>query len=164
MSAYNYLQPHRSTGAVAELFDISCLSESAYEDLTDLAFEAWEAAPASISAQDVINALAPFHSPLVLGQHYFIVNPITGSGLSPKWDFTSASEAGHPDAFVVGAKTGDVLAPTNPQTNVDWLSLSAAQGDLADQVYRVVTRGGQPPSSVSVYHRKVNARLSDSDV
>ncbi|KIP06971.1 hypothetical protein PHLGIDRAFT_71863 [Phlebiopsis gigantea 11061_1 CR5-6] len=136
-----------STGAVAELFDISCLSEVTYEVLTDLTFAAWKDAPSSITVQKVIDELDIFHPAFVLGQHYFIVNPITGSGLSPKWDFTSASEAYHPDAFVVGAKTGDVPAPTAPQTNVDWLSLSATQGELAQQVFRVETRGGQPPSS-----------------
>ena len=139
----------RSVGALAELFDISCLPERTYEVLTDIAFDAWEKAPPSVTAQRIINGLSEFHNPLVLGQHYFITNP-TGSGLSPKWDFTSASEAGHSNAFVVGAKTGDVPAPTDPHTDIDWLSLSAALGDLADQVYRVVTRGGQPPSSVSI--------------
>lgn len=85
---------------------------------------------------------------VVLGQHYFITNPLTGSGLSPKWDFTSAIEKGHPNAFIVGAKAGDIAAPTNPGTNVDWLMLNGVQGDLASQVFRVETRGGQPPASV----------------
>ena len=139
----------RSTGAVAELFDISCLPSATYSGLTDLAFAAWNAAPPSFTVQEVISDLGLLHPAFVLGQHYFIVNPLTGAGLSPKWDFTSASEAGHPSAFVVGAKTGDVPAPADPETDVDWLSLSAAQGALAQQVFRVETRGGQPPASVS---------------
>lgn len=139
---------HSSTGAVAELFDISCFRESAFTSITDRVNAAWQAAPSGVTAQDIISTLAPFDPPFVLGQHFFIVNPITGSGLSPKWDFTSASEKGHPNAFVVGARTGDVHAPEDSATNVDWLSLNKAQGDLADQVFRVVTRGGQPPTSV----------------
>ena len=110
---------------------------------------AWKHAPPSVTIQDIIAKFSEFHPPYILGQHYFITNPITGSGLSPKWDFTSASKAGDPTAFVVGAKTGDVPAPTAPQTNVDWLSLSNAQGALAQQIFRLQTHGGQPPSSVS---------------
>ena len=106
-----------------------------------------------MTPQEIIDGLDGIGSPEVLGQHYFILNP-SGSGLSPKWDFTSASEAGHPDAFVIGARTGDIPAPTNPTTNVDWLSLSNAGGDLADQVFRVQTRGGQPPASVSDHRQR----------
>ena len=79
------------------------------------------------------------------------MNPVTGTGINAKWDFTSASFAGNPNAFVVGAKTGDVPAPEDPAVNVDWLSLNKLdnEGELADEIFRVVTRGGQPPSSVS---------------
>ena len=107
-----------------------------------------------MTPQEVIAALANLDSPFILGQHYYVVNPVTGYGISPKWDFTSAIEAGHPDAFVVGARTGDVPAPTDPQKNIDWLSVSAVEGDLADQIFRIQTRGGQPPTSVSMHtHR-----------
>ncbi|KDQ31887.1 hypothetical protein PLEOSDRAFT_1034910 [Pleurotus ostreatus PC15] len=86
-------------------------------------------------------------TPTILGQHYFITNPITGSGLSPKWDFTSqGATKGNPDAFVVGARSGGVPAPTGPQ-DIDWLFLTGVQGQLADQIYRVDTRGGQPPAT-----------------
>ncbi|KAI0078332.1 putative malate dehydrogenase [Panus rudis PR-1116 ss-1] len=136
-----------NVGAVAELFDISCLPAVAFDEVTDIVFDVWEKAPKQVTAQSIIGALAIFNPPIVLGQHFFITNPITGSGLSPKWDFTSASLKGHPNAFVVGARTGDVVAPNDPSTNIDWLSLSAAQGDLASQIFRVETRGGQPPTS-----------------
>ncbi|KAI0792315.1 hypothetical protein C8Q75DRAFT_752322 [Abortiporus biennis] len=138
---------YSSTGAVAELFDISCLNPSLYTDATELVFDLWKVAPKSLTAQQVINDLSLIKSPVILGQHYFITNPITGTGLSPKWDFTSASEKGHSNAFVVGAKAGDIVAPTNPTTDVDWLMLNGVQGDLAKQVFRIQTRGGQPPTS-----------------
>ncbi|GJE92676.1 hypothetical protein PsYK624_088310 [Phanerochaete sordida] len=139
-----------STGAVAELFNLACLPAPDFNPVTDAVFAAWEIAPRAITAQELIGTLAVFHPSVVLGQHYFIVNPVSGSGLSAKWDFTSASEKGHPDAFVVGMRTGDVVAPTDPAVNIDWLSLSAVPnigGDLAADVYRVQTRGGQPPTS-----------------
>ena len=100
-----------------------------------------------MTASDMIKLLSKAPEPFVLGQHYFIPNPITGSGLSPKWDFTSAALAGNANAFVVGAKTGDVPAPTGA-SDVDWLSLKNVQGELATQIFRVATKGGQPPSSV----------------
>ncbi|KAI0696842.1 hypothetical protein BC835DRAFT_1271280 [Cytidiella melzeri] len=138
-----------SAGAYAELFDVSCLpSSDSYETIIDIASAAWSIAPASWTAAKVIQAMAELKNPSVLGQHYFVTN--AAGGLSPKWDFTSASEAGHADAFVIGAKTGDIPAPTNPTKNIDWLSLSAASGDLATQVYRLQTRGGQPPSTCTV--------------
>lgn len=74
----------RSTGAVAELFDISCLPEPTFDTISDLAFDAWKYAPSDITALDMVDTLAPLKPAFVLGQHYFIVNPLTGSGLSPK--------------------------------------------------------------------------------
>ncbi|OCH85779.1 putative malate dehydrogenase [Obba rivulosa] len=138
---------YTNVGALAEIVDISCFSESLFDDVTDVIFDAWEAAPTSITAAELINTLAIFDPPFVLGQHYFITNPITGSGLSPKWDFTSASLKGHPDAFAVGAKVGDLPAPTDSATNIDWLQLNVVQGDLANVIFRIQTRGGQPPTS-----------------
>ncbi|KAH8101196.1 hypothetical protein BXZ70DRAFT_115533 [Cristinia sonorae] len=140
-----------STGAVAELVDISCVDASRYTALTDMVWAVWQKAPKSISIQTITKSLSSvdrsFASSLILGQHYFIPNPITGVGINPKWDFTSASLKGHANAFVVGAKAGNVAAPSNPAANVDWLMLNSIQGDLASQIFRMETRGGQPPSS-----------------
>lgn len=132
--------------------------------ITDLALQAWKFAPAKVTAQDVVKGLSQLKTSAVLGQHYFITNPITGTGLSPKWDFTSASQKGNPNAFIVAAKTGDVPAPSNPKTNVDWLSLGKAQGDLADQVYRIETRDGQPPATVRLPIRFVCCGSADGNV
>jgi hypothetical protein len=86
---------------------------------------------------------------IILGQHYFVTNPITGVGISPKWDFTSSGQtAGNPNAFVIAAKVASIPAPTGPN-DVAWLSLDSVQGELATQVFRTDTRGGQPPASVS---------------
>ncbi|CAL1699293.1 unnamed protein product [Somion occarium] len=138
---------YTNVGAVAEIFDVSCLDPGLFVKATDIVSSVWEKAPKGVTPQKVIKDLAVIGSPIVLGQHYFITNPITGTGLSPKWDFTSASLAGHPDAFVVGARTGDLPSPTDPTENIDWLSLDGVQGNLADQIFRIETRKGQPPSS-----------------
>ncbi|KDQ31883.1 hypothetical protein PLEOSDRAFT_1100408 [Pleurotus ostreatus PC15] len=139
---------YTSAGAVAELFDISCLvGKSTFNRIQDDVFTVWKLLPKQLTAAKVVELLHFAKTPTILGQHYFIINPLTGVGISPKWDFTSqGATKGNPNAFVVGARTGGLAAPTGPQ-DVDWLSLSNAQGQLADQIYRVDTRGGQPPAS-----------------
>lgn len=89
------------------------------------------------------------HLPEVLAQHYFIPNPVTGSGLSPKWDFTSSGKfEGQEDAFVVARGQGSLPAPTDPTKDIAWLEVVNIQGDAANIVFRTDTRGGQPPTSV----------------
>jgi len=139
---------YTTAGAYAELFDVGCLVNTPiYSKISDLAFGAWSKAPPAVTAQTIVNGLASFGAPGVLGQHYFITNPITGSGISPKWDFTSSGKTkGNANAFVVGAKVANIPAPVTAK-DVDWLQLSNVQGKLASEVYRVDTRGGQPPAS-----------------
>lgn len=83
------------------------------------------------------------------GQHYYVVNPLTGTGIDPKWDFTSGAFSGVKDAFVVAAKNTSASAPTGSQ-DIDWVFLTALAGnsDLAAQVFRTDTRLGQPPANV----------------
>ncbi|KAJ8495587.1 hypothetical protein ONZ45_g12789 [Pleurotus djamor] len=137
-----------SVGAVAELIDISCLfGTEDFEDIPGEWFDIWKIMPQGSSPLDVLDFVPRGNTAVVLGEHFFIVNPLTGSGLSPKWDFTSRGDTnGNPNAFVVGARTGGIPAPSGP-ADVDWLSLSGVQGSLASQVFRVDTRGGQPPAS-----------------
>ncbi len=76
---------------------------------------------------------------------------LAGTGVSPQWDFSSAALAGHPDAFVLAAKVGDIPAPTG-SPDVDWLSLNKVKGNLATQVFRVNTVGWLPPASVRQFY------------
>ncbi|KJA17572.1 hypothetical protein HYPSUDRAFT_1010005 [Hypholoma sublateritium FD-334 SS-4] len=139
---------YTNVGALAELFDISCLTNSfIFPALPDIAFAAWEAAPPSAPAQEVISFLHQFSSPAILGQHYYVTNPITGSGIDPKWDFTTqGATAGNKNAFVVAAKNTTINAPTDNQ-DIQWVFLTALTGKLAAEVYRTDTRGGQPPAT-----------------
>ncbi|KLO11596.1 hypothetical protein SCHPADRAFT_941911 [Schizopora paradoxa] len=133
-----------SVGALAELLDISCLfGTPVFGNLTTVAFDIFNASPA-VTTQDVINALGG--DKIVLGQHYFVTNPFTGSGVSPTFDFRAASKKGDPNAFVIANKTGDIPAPTGSQ-DIDWLELTGAIGDLAKHVFRIDTKAGQPPST-----------------
>ena len=119
----------------------------------------------TLTTRDVIKKLN--HDPKVLGQHYFVPNPKPAAGspaVSPVWDFTSDSEKGNPDAFVLAAKAGDIPAPTG-KNDVDWLQLKNVEGELADTVYRTDTKGGQPPASVSrVMRYEQPHRLYDFEV
>ncbi|KAJ7635061.1 hypothetical protein FB45DRAFT_743273 [Roridomyces roridus] len=134
-----------NVGAVAELFDISCLAKSPddFTKMSKAAYDAWYALPEDVPIFTVVDILAPFPAVFVLGQHYF-VNSSTGS-LVPKWDFTSAALAGHADAFFIGAKVGDIPAPDGPPA-VDWLMLNNTSGALAQQVFRINTVGGDAPA------------------
>ncbi|KAJ7611342.1 hypothetical protein DFH06DRAFT_1286594 [Mycena polygramma] len=130
---------------VASLFDISCLENTPlFTPIQTVAFDVWSEAPASVTATSIGRTIG---APLLLGYHYFVTSP-SGTGLSPLWDFTSTGKfAGDSTAYVMGAKVGDILAPTSPSTNVDWLALNNAQGALASKIFRIDTVGGQPPTS-----------------
>jgi hypothetical protein len=68
---------YRNIGAVAELFDISCLTRipSLFNQITNGAIAIWKAAPSSVTPQDVIKALGMFNTDVVLGK--FFLKPIT---------------------------------------------------------------------------------------
>jgi hypothetical protein len=141
-----------ATGAVAELFDMSCLA-STNSKLTstiqnDL-FNFWNSSSAgNVTVQQLIEAL-PYIVPanMILAQHYFIKN--SAGGISPTWDFRATPKfKGVENAVFVGkalANTPDV----NPTKNVPWLHLGKVSGDISDEIYRILTVGGVAPSSVS---------------
>ncbi|KDR80769.1 hypothetical protein GALMADRAFT_91393 [Galerina marginata CBS 339.88] len=132
---------YASAGAVADLFDLSCLSKIApiFNNIQDAAFAAWKVAPPSFKIGP-----STMGYPL-LGNHFFQPSP-SGTGLSPVWDFRAGASKGNPDAFVLAARVANLPAPSGP-TDVDWLQLKSVSGSLATQVYRTDTRGGVPPAS-----------------
>ena len=137
----------RSVGAVAELLDISCFyGTDKFLTIQDDAFEIF-ASHDQVTVEDL--SVAFDGSCYVLGEHYFQPNPSgPATSLSPVFDFRADLLQGDPNAFVLANKVGDIPAPTGSQ-DVDYLELAQAEGDLAKHVFRVDTRAGQPPSSVS---------------
>ncbi|KAJ7277441.1 hypothetical protein C8J57DRAFT_1713782 [Mycena rebaudengoi] len=127
---------YASAGAVASLFDISCLDSSSGVEVT--AFSAWSNADASVPSASIG---AQVNAPEQLGDHFFITSP-SGTGISPRWQLASS--------FVLAAKRDNIPAPNDPATNVDWLVLDKVDGTAATQVFRVNTAGGQPPKSCTV--------------
>ncbi|KAK0192728.1 hypothetical protein F5146DRAFT_516675 [Armillaria mellea] len=142
---------YTSVGAVAAIFDISCLyGTPSFDSIQDTVLDAWEKSDWS-SSPDISDK----HS--LLGEHYFITNPITGTGISPKWDFTATT--GNPEAFVVANGTATSPAPTGSQ-DVAWLFLKKLLGSLADEVYRTDTRAGQPPASCTPGSEPITVKYS----
>jgi hypothetical protein len=141
---------YRSTGAVAELFDISCLTETPdFATIQDTAYASLPADPPYATSAEVISLMQELKLSTILGQHYFVPTPTTHIGISPNWDFTSSGPtAGNLNAFVIAAKVASIPAPTG-SNDVDWVSLTSVQGELATQVFRTDTKGGQPPALVS---------------
>jgi hypothetical protein len=88
-----------------------------------------------------VRLLAVHIAHLLRPQFYF------GTTSGPEWDFTSVT--GNPNDFVIGTRVGSIPDPTgDPAFNIDWLALNAVEGQLASQIFRVDTVGGQPPASV----------------
>ena len=142
--------PHRSAGAVAELIDVSCqVYEPGFDTIQHDLYNVWtKLIPHPIEA--IIDLLHLLNPPYVLNQHYFVPNPVTGEGLSPKWDFTSSGAfQGVKDAFIIAKGKASIPAPTDLKKDVAWLDVVNVDGKIADEVFRFDTVGGQPPSSVS---------------
>lgn len=158
-----------STGAVAKLYDISCLYHSSpelFDTIQEPIYEAWvnvstEITVQKITAQEITAVIPTLLSPeVVQANHYFIPNPV-GTGLAPVWDFrTTQRFSGKSDAAFVGIGVASVVPPVDPRDNINWLRVGKISGDIADEVYRTDTVGGQPPTSVSLLLLRVRERRS----
>jgi len=137
-----------SAGAIAGLIDIACIyGTEEFAKSQDNAYNVWASEKYSgLDTWDLIyEFFYDFNIPLV-GTHYFVNYDDT---ILPKFDFTSyGPTAGNPDAYVVGTRVAGIPAPYSAR-DIDWIELNAVEGKYADKVYRVETRGGQPPASVS---------------
>lgn len=133
---------NRPAGAIATLVDTSCiifLDEFAtiQDDIITALNDAY-----GLNGRTYDESSFEFD---ILADHYFVVNPVTGQGISPKFDFSPSV-----GDFVVGTGSVSNPAPTGSQ-DINWLRLTNIEGSLSHEVYRVDTRGGQPPSSCDPY-------------
>jgi len=126
-----------SIGAVAELFDISCLAsnEEVFDNIQEFAFRIANSPVGRVLGKHYYGG-SVIH-PLI--NHYFDKNPV-GSGIAPRFDLAGTNR------FTTLKKTGGLTSPQGKK-NVDWLELSEVAGDLSKVVYRTDTVRGQPPSS-----------------
>jgi len=125
---------YTSAGAVAKLYDLSCLvGTPGFEKIEDDWF-----ALSPAQQQGIEKGLDA--TPLFASDHYFNANS-TGKGIVPK--FASARDGGK--SFTLATKVAGIKAPN--VTNVDWLQLTNVQGDFSKTTFRVDTKAGQPPAS-----------------
>ena len=135
-------------GAVAQLFEISCLfGQPAFPTIQKVAFDEWAASPSINPLEpELVQLMKDKHNINVQGQHYFVKQDST---LVPVWDLRSSGEnAGNPNAIIFAQKVKSAPSPDGRE-NVDLVELKKLSGGLANQVYRVDTVKGQPPSTVS---------------
>ena len=141
-----------------ELLDISCIPQSARASFTTFVSNLWATAPENTTGWDLVGASGVLLHPFALGQHYWVADPLAPSSgtLSPMWDFRSTSLPRVADprtAYLVGYRTGIVPAPTDPARDAEWVTLAPLvvdgkpDGLLADQVFRLNTNGGMPPTN-----------------
>jgi hypothetical protein len=99
----------RSAGAVAELYDLSCLSKlpAVFDNIQNVAYGAWKLAPPKV---EILGATGGYPH---LGSHFFNTSP-SRTGISSVWDFRAVSAKSNPDAFVLAAKVANIPAPTGP--------------------------------------------------
>ncbi|CAK5276958.1 unnamed protein product [Mycena citricolor] len=134
---------YTSIGAIASIFDISCLEGTVgFDNLQEYAFDVWS----EEKGLGLVDGIGPlFGASRKLGNHFFVTSP-SGTGISAEWDFSSSLGPGT-SSFVIASKIADLVAPKNPSVNVDWLELAQLKGTLATNVFRIDTVGGQPPTS-----------------
>jgi hypothetical protein len=141
-----------------ELYDISCIPQSAHKAFTTFIHDLYVAAPPDLTVQDLIATSGTLYKPYAVGQHYWIYDPLDpeSGNVNPKWDFASTSLQDASDVettFLVGNRTGIVPAPTDADVNAQWVTLEPymiegkPDGRLADQVFRLNTNGGMPPTN-----------------
>ncbi|KAF8496853.1 hypothetical protein F5888DRAFT_1703111 [Russula emetica] len=140
---------YTNVGALAELYDISCMFGTAeFGSIQNDAFEVWNTCNETnpFSSPGMVQQMQAQFNLTVDGQHYFVSQNGT---LEAVWDLSSSGQfAGNPGAIVFAHKVETASSPDGPN-NVPWLELKADSGQLAGTIYRLNTVQGQPPGSCS---------------
>ena len=139
--------PASNVGAVAQLYDISCLGKAQFDSIQTDAFASWSACPDTDPlGTGLTQAMQAEFNVTQTGLHYFVKQ---GGNNVPVWDLTGSGPfKGNKDAIVFANKTKSVPSPDGA-SNVAWLELVKVSGGLATKIYRLNTVSGQPASSVS---------------
>lgn len=128
----------KSVGAIAQLFDISCLDPSTFLSTIQSAHDT------PLSVYSDFTSIRSY-----LGEHTFVIASETNL-IEPKFDFGLALND-EINGYVIGNKTGTIPSIDDSVDDVAWLELTALEGGLATTVFRVATIGGSPPPSVSSF-------------
>jgi hypothetical protein len=151
---------YAAAGAVAELFDISCLAGTpAFNSVQDTAYNIFKIIPDKLLNSKNLGLITTPLRILSGGKHFFTP---TAAGNFPVWDMRAVgvkSVQGKPNAFVMAGKVAGITAPTGAK-DVDWLQLSNKEGALATAIYRTDTRGGQPPASCAAGSAPISVKYT----
>lgn len=114
-------------GAVADLFDLSCLSKNKkqFDAVQDKAYDQWLKAKGPKFDPKGCDKDVPF-----VGYHFF--QKTAAGGTAPVWDLRTYMK--NSAAYVVGARVAGIPAPDGNGKNVDWLQLKGVEGSLAGPV------------------------------
>ncbi|GJE95397.1 hypothetical protein PsYK624_115810 [Phanerochaete sordida] len=156
-------------GAVTEIFDTSCVPLSAQGAYATYIYKVWTSASPDMSASELVSVSGMLNLPGALGQHYFAKNPTNASdpALYAVWDFRGGRLKNDPNvanAWGMGLRVGQVPSPDDPVLDSTWLALTPflvdgkPVGQIADQVFRVNTNGGNPPASCKPGSPMLNVR------
>jgi hypothetical protein len=151
-----------NVGVISILLDVSCLVEDqdGLANLQEEAWTEWNGAPKSLTVPKLIEQLrarpADTKYPIVLGPHDFTVNPITGVGINPRFDFSEFT--GIPNDIFIGVHI-TTYQDGNPD-DVLWLHVVHVQGPLFNQLWRTRTMGGMPPTSCKPGAEDISVRYS----
>lgn len=130
------------------MYDMSCaVNTPAYSTLPNDTFNDWAASPSfDPFDQAFAQQMKDRHNITQVGVYFFVIQ--NGSP-APMWDMRFGGPfGGDQNAFVIAKKDTSIPSPDGPQ-NVDWVALEKTSGGLANNIFRVETVNGQPPSSVS---------------
>ncbi|KAJ6073220.1 hypothetical protein N7467_011305 [Penicillium canescens] len=131
-----------ATGAAATLFDASCVASSSGTLLHQLPAIMSNTPLGSIVFMAALLGQGTKSTDLIIGEHYF------NAGGDPVFDLSLSGS----QSWIVAKKDASVSAPAtepsnNQSGNVPWLKLGHKDGCNIQEVYRVVTSQGDPPST-----------------
>ncbi|CAG8198851.1 unnamed protein product [Penicillium olsonii] len=128
-----------ATGAVATLFDASCLAAASGPILHEVPALVSTTPLGSLAFMAALVAQGTRSTNLIIGEHYF------NAAGDPLFDLTLSGSK----SWIATNKKAAVPAPksTGASDDVPWLKLGYKKGHDIEEVYRVVTSLGNPPST-----------------
>ncbi|KAJ2915956.1 hypothetical protein MD484_g4459, partial [Candolleomyces efflorescens] len=139
---------YASAGAVAALFDISCLGgKPAFDSIAKTAYTIWKNIPDGPLSSKLQSGITTSCGVVTTGSHFF--TKTAAGSIAPVWDMRANGPngvKGKAGAYVIGAKVANLASPEGAK-NVDWLQLKNVEGSLATAIYRTDTHGGPAPAS-----------------
>ncbi|KAJ6188215.1 hypothetical protein N7519_003123 [Penicillium mononematosum] len=130
----------QAVGAAATLFDASCIVSSSPALLHKVPAIISSTTLGSLTFMAALVAQGTRSNNLIIGEHYFDADG------EPVFDMALSGS----DAWIATSKIASTPAPkstSGSSGNVPWLKLGYKKGNGIQEVYRVVTSQGNPPST-----------------